>query len=288
MRMFSVFKVGMGNITIKAVITGFYHGEKFPKSPMHNHAAFEFLFFMRGSAMLKTENDSLILEEKDSVLIAPETFHSLIPQGEDTAVMSFTFFIEGNQKKSGADYEKLVREKLKGENNITPFYQNNQIGECLGKIAANIYSESIVAEDIIKAELVLLFSEIFSHFEEEKGEGNDYEKNASEYDTRAFMIEEYFNEHYKEDISLEELARSLYLSEKQTERMIKNAFGEGFRQHLKRIRLLIAQRLLTDTEKEIKEIAEEVGYQSYNGFYLAFKKTIGITPENYREKNKKE
>jgi AraC-like DNA-binding protein len=102
------------------------------------------------------------------------------------------------------------------------------------------------------------------------------------------MIEDYFNEHYMEDVTLKDLANRLYLSEKQTDRMIKKAFGEGFSQHLCKIRMLIAKDLLTDTDKDVSEIALDVGYKSYNGFYLAFKQYVKMTPNQYRAKYKNE
>ena len=85
-----------------------------------------------------------------------------------------------------------------------------------------------------------------------------------------------------ENISLKNLSEILYLSEKQTDRMIKKAFGEGFRQHLCRIRMLVAQRLLTDTDKSVEKIADEVGYRSYNGFYISFRQKHNMTPIEYR------
>ena len=33
---------------------------------------------------------------------------------------------------------------------------------------------------------------------------------------------------------------------------------------------------------EITEIAERVGYHNYSNFYKAFKKAVGISPEEYR------
>lgn len=105
---------------------------------------------------------------------------------------------------------------------------------------------------------------------------------AGELDTRAFMIEEYFNEYYMENLSLKNLSEKLCLGEKQTDRLIRKVFGEGFSNHLSAVRITIAKKLLRGTKKEIGEIAAEVGYQSYTGFYLAFKKKTGKTPMQYR------
>ncbi len=284
----SVLKIEMGNITIKAVMQGFWNGENQPGSPMHNHAAFEFHMLLRGSVILETEQEIVQLTEKDSVLIPPEMFHSFKNQEKGSAILSFTFFIEKNRRKNSADYESLVEEKLRAVEYPIIFSQNLQIEDSLTKIVANIYTKSLVTEERTKAQFILLFAEIFSLIEDQTGAVYDYESDAAENDTRIFMIEEYFNEYYMENISLKNLAERLYLSEKQTDKMIKKAFGEGFRQHLCKIRLHVAKKLLKDTDREIREIAESVGYQSYNGFYMAFKEKMGMTPQGYREQHKAE
>jgi len=101
------------------------------------------------------------------------------------------------------------------------------------------------------------------------------------------QIQEYFNEYYMESITLGELSRLLNLSEKQTDRIIKKAYGTGFKQRLSRVRLKNAQELLKNTDLEIRIVAQQSGYQSYNGFYLAFRKQYECTPQEYREQQVK-
>ena len=133
----------------------------------------------------------------------------------------------------------------------------------------------------MRARLTLLFTNIFSKLTSDKTTP-DKLPSTQEYDTRVYIIEEYFNEHYKENISLKELAKRLYLGEQQTERIVKKIYGVGFRKRLLKIRIKSAMELLAETNKSILQISEEVGYESYNGFYNAFKKLTGSTPEKWR------
>ena len=282
----AVLKIEMCNITIKAIMHGFWHGENQPSSRMHNHATFEFHMLMRGNAIMETEGETIELNEKDFIVIPPEKFHCYKYLEKGSAVLSFAFFIEKNGRKSNIDYGRLVDEKLKNVGHLIHFSRNLQIEESLTKIVASVYTKTLVVEEQMKAHFILLFSEIFLLIDDRKSTINDSESDLAENDARIFMIEEYFNEYYTENISLKNLADRLYLSEKQTDAMIKRAFGEGFRQHLSRIRLHTARKLLKNTDMEVKEIAETVGYRSYNGFYLAFKEKMGVTPLKYREKQK--
>ena len=99
------------------------------------------------------------------------------------------------------------------------------------------------------------------------------------------LIEEYFNEFYMKKINLKKLSKRLFLSEKQTERIIKKSFGVSFREKLSKIRIANAKKMLAETGLEIRDIAEACGYSSYNGFYLAFREKTKMTPNEYRRKN---
>ena len=88
----------------------------------------------------------------------------------------------------------------------------------------------------------------------------------------GFLIEEFFSNRYSEDVHLEDLAETLHLSPRQTERLVIRYTGKSFRQELMEIRLGTATHLLNTTSMSPVKIADYVGYQSYTGFYKAMKK----------------
>ena len=90
----------------------------------------------------------------------------------------------------------------------------------------------------------------------------------------SFIIEEYLKINYAKDIKLSDLAAELNLSEKHTERLIKKFTGNTFKQELSSIRIKTAQMLIASTDMTMTEISEYVGYNSYSGFYKAYKKNI--------------
>ncbi|MNI97236.1 DNA-binding transcriptional regulator AraC [compost metagenome] len=47
-----------------------------------------------------------------------------------------------------------------------------------------------------------------------------------------------------------------------------------------------AMEQLVDTDEMIRTIAEQVGYSNVNSFVRIFKKITGLTPTEYRAKNK--
>ena len=90
----------------------------------------------------------------------------------------------------------------------------------------------------------------------------------------AFIIEEFLKVNYARDVKLSDLAAELNLSETHTERLVKKYTGNTFRQELAEIRIKMAQMLLSSTDMTMAEISEYVGYNSYSGFYKAYKKNL--------------
>ena len=57
-------------------------------------------------------------------------------------------------------------------------------------------------------------------------------------------------------------------------------------QYLTNVRLEKAKELLKNTDAKTYEIAEKVGFSEPNYFSFIFKKNIGLSPSQYRAKNR--
>ena len=67
-------------------------------------------------------------------------------------------------------------------------------------------------------------------------------------------------------------------------RLFSEHLGVPFNDHLNSVRLDVAQRLLQDGDRTVKEIAYAVGYQDPNYFSRIFKKYTGHSPTRYVRK----
>ncbi|WP_226527235.1 response regulator [Metabacillus niabensis] len=93
---------------------------------------------------------------------------------------------------------------------------------------------------------------------------------------------------YMEDLSLSVLADQAGFNSSYLSRLFKLETGAGFVQYLRNVRMKHACRLLKKTELTNKDVAKEVGFWDEKHFRRTFKKDIGLTPGEYREKVKLE
>ncbi|MCV4566526.1 AraC family transcriptional regulator, partial [Escherichia coli] len=84
-------------------------------------------------------------------------------------------------------------------------------------------------------------------------------------------------------LTLESVAQSLNVSPVYLSRIIKQELGVSFVNLLTEIRIKKAIQLLTSTDLTINEISERVGYDTQHYFSTAFKKAVGMPPNQYRK-----
>ncbi|RUT35607.1 response regulator [Paenibacillus zeisoli] len=95
---------------------------------------------------------------------------------------------------------------------------------------------------------------------------------------------QYIHDYYHDpDLTLEVFARTLQVSPVYLSRMLKKELGTSFVGFIMHLRIRRAIQLLNSTELTILEIAEQVGYESQHYFSTAFKKVMGVSPNQYRK-----
>jgi len=83
-----------------------------------------------------------------------------------------------------------------------------------------------------------------------------------------------------------ELAARFGISETSLKNYFRGVFGCGYGQYQKDMRMHLASRLLAETEDAIGTIAQQTGFSSQSKFGKAFKDYYGITPLEYRRRER--
>ncbi|CAN7737554.1 helix-turn-helix transcriptional regulator [Paenibacillus sp. LjRoot56] len=92
----------------------------------------------------------------------------------------------------------------------------------------------------------------------------------------------YTEEHYAEDISLEQVAGKLNITGGYLSTYFKEKTGMNFVDYINEFRIKQAMNLLQQSEMKIQDIAIATGFQSLSSFNRTFKKFSGVTPSEYR------
>ncbi|MBQ7518335.1 MAG: AraC family transcriptional regulator [Bacteroidales bacterium] len=91
-----------------------------------------------------------------------------------------------------------------------------------------------------------------------------------------------------DSVTPESLAKSLCISYSKFRKLLKQYTGIAPGQYIQQMRMSRAQDLLIRSDKQIKEIAWELGYDNPDYFVTVFRTVVGMTPTAYRNKNQQE
>ena len=97
------------------------------------------------------------------------------------------------------------------------------------------------------------------------------------------QAKEYMEEHFREKITLEDVADRIALNPIYFSTLFKKETGMNFSTYLVNIRMEKAKELLRTTNETIAQVSEDVGYRDSRYFSQLFKKTVGVKPALYRK-----
>jgi two-component system response regulator YesN len=123
----------------------------------------------------------------------------------------------------------------------------------------------------------LLCDGIRQHFELLQQGGRD--------SSTLFLIKEYISSNYSdESLSIKDISDHVHLSSSYLCTVFKTQTGQTLNQYLTAYRMERAKEMLCDPRNKVNEVAQEVGYADCNYFGKTFKKVVGLSPSEYRER----
>ena len=96
----------------------------------------------------------------------------------------------------------------------------------------------------------------------------------------------FIDKNYNTDISLSDIAEHVYISTSHFARAFKKQYDISPIQYLLGVRIEKAKSLLEETNLKVGDIAASVGFSAQQRFNDIFKKHLGLSPGEYRQKYK--
>ncbi|QMV43942.1 response regulator [Cohnella cholangitidis] len=112
------------------------------------------------------------------------------------------------------------------------------------------------------------------------------EKELARQENRVIeTVKAYIRNHYTEEMELNRLAEKVFLTPSYLSKLFKTETGETLTEYFISVRIERAKELLRD-QRALKtyEVGEKVGYFDPAYFNKIFKKTVGCTPKEYRDR----
>ncbi len=107
--------------------------------------------------------------------------------------------------------------------------------------------------------------------------------------SQAFRaVVEYCTKHYQSELSLSVLERELHVSKYYVSHLFSERMQLSFNDYVNSLRVAHACRYLGADELPVTEICSLVGFSTLRTFNRAFQKQMGMTPSEYRKKQRKD
>lgn len=100
------------------------------------------------------------------------------------------------------------------------------------------------------------------------------------------MACDYIDAHVEEKIGRDDVARAVFLNPDYLNRLFKKELGMSLAHYILSKKMERAQVLLQTTGATVGEIGSMLGFTNFSAFSYAFKRSVGLTPSDYRRDGK--
>ncbi len=257
-------------------------------TPFHRHNFLEIAYVVEGSAIHYFNNERRLIKKGEYFAIDYDEIHKFSPNGDDSfAVINCLFHpefidiaLKGCRSLSEVISNYLI--KFNYANLKTPpskciFYDENSVIESLFKKALNEYAEKAPGfREIIRCYLVEILITTLRTLYTDKIFNNSNET--------INKIVSYINENFAGDISLASVCDKIGYSIPYISNLFRQVMGMSFIKYLQKVRIEKSCHLLAYTDKSIDIIANLVGYEDVKYFRKIFKRSLNISPREFRDK----
>lgn len=242
---------------------------------IHHHPNYQLLYAIEGEGSIILNGGKHPLEQDNAVLILPYAEHA-VSSDSNLTLLVLAFDAESFQTPVHLEADpplftqsELLRLSTFSANELRLllrkllFEQGQK--DALSGLAMRIYVQ----------EILLLLA---------RARGTTQAADANS--LRAERIRNYIDLHYYESLTAEDLAYKLGVGVRHANNIFKESYGMTPVQYLTESRIRVAKKLLIETDKDIVSICFEVGYESLPTFYRAFKNTVGLSPNKFRQQHR--
>lgn len=241
----------------------------------HTHHFTELFYVMRGAGSFLVEDEKFDVKQDDLIVVNPNVSHTEVSV-PDTPLEYIVLGISGLQFLSEENNELY-------DYSVHNYYDyKHEILFYLRTLVEEVKNEDENYETITQNLLEILILNILRRTKK-KIQIKPTKKVTKE----CRFIEQYINEHFAEDITLQKLSELTYLNKYYIVHVFKKYKGLSPINYLIERRMEEAKNLLETTNYSVSKISDIIGFSSQSYFSQTFKKEMNITPNQYRKSMEK-
>lgn len=233
---------------------------------------FKIHYIHKGKGTFRLGDKTYNLKSGEGFLICPNVISYYEADKEDPWQYSWCAF-------DGLNVETYLRRaNLTKENPIFLYNKDDEVSRCFEQmVEVGSFERS---RDLRQQSLLYLFLAIIT---DEASNYNAAEEAKTNKNIYINKVIDYIQFNYSHKIKISEIAKYIGLDRKYLSLLFKSSVGITIQDYLLNFRLDKAKLLLRDTSLSIGDVARSVGYDDPLIFSKMFKKTVGLSPSEYRK-----
>lgn len=263
---------------------------RFVHFPSHSHNYVEVIYMCQGETTHIIDGTKVTLKEGELLFLNQNAVQEILPAGERDIAVNFIIlpeFFDTAFQMMGEE-ENLLRDFVVGCLRSDTQYARFLHFQVSGILPVQNLIENMVwtllnnqpnKHSINQITMGLLFLQLIHYTDKIRTGKDSYEQEL------VLKVLSYIEEYYKNG-ELTELAADLGYDIYWLSRAIKRLTGRNYKELLQIKRLNQAGFLLMNTRIPVSEISVAVGYDNTSYFHRIFKERYGMSPKEYRKKNK--
>ncbi|AFC29185.1 AraC family transcriptional regulator [Paenibacillus mucilaginosus 3016] len=247
----------------------------------HFHSTYEIYYLMSGKREFFIKDRTMVIREGDLVIIAPNILHRTT-NAEMPMHERFIVNMHEQDMMTAGGYNEILQPLFEKDYLIVPCSLHDRLSvDALvhgviqemqeRKPGFEMYAQTLVLQ------LLITCCRLLRH--------NTMEPlvSPSPMHERISEIVQYINSRYMDELSLNLLADTFYVSPYYLSRFFKEATGFTFVEYVNSVRIKEAKKLLERSTLKVNLIAKKVGFGSITHFGRVFKAVTGHAPLYYRK-----
>lgn len=244
----------------------------------HFHDFHKILLLMKGNVSYCIEGRTYDLQADDIVFVPAGEVHR--PVLHDTAIYErIIIYISkdylNTYRTDNYDLAQCLIEAHQKQSHVlrVPAFGTTKLGQIVRELEQSLDSNEYANElyhNLLFLEFMIQLNRVAIH------DGIEYLSNSSS-NKKMIDVIDYLNEHLTDDLSIDFLAETFYLSRYHLMHAFKEETGYTIGNYLSTKRLLLARDRIRQGEP-ITNVCYECGFRNYSTFSRAYKKNFGCSP----------